>query len=296
MWESHLYNGEQPTSKKILSGIVNGLAGALDQSYLQGVTNLQQFIADPIRNLDSFVAKTLKGFIPLSSAQAGAASAVDSTIRNPQNIVERLQMGISFLSQDLLPRVNVFGEPIERVGSALNRAFTVPAVQPITRDPIRDEFAKIEFYPSVAKGPQVLADEVRNTTAEEQLWISMIRGRQLKAEWGAAIESPEYFGETDKNKQTILKRIQTRISSSLSGRDALARMPADIETEEDILKWHSVLTQESVKIIRPWFTDPKRFLPLQVMMDTDPEAAMKFLADLSEQVVLNTNERTGFVF
>ncbi len=71
-------------------------------------------------------------------------------------------------------------------------------------------------------------------------------------------------------------------------------MPDSVETPEDIDLWHLLYAEESTKLLRPWFTDPKRANGLREIMRDNFNQALSMLRDLSHEAADKANARGGF--
>lgn len=295
MWESFIYEDEAPTAVKIANGVAEGITGLANQSYLQGVTGLQEYLQDPERNLERFMGQFLSGFVPLSALQKGAALAEEPVIKVPRGISERLQYGTPFTNDNLLPRVDIFGEPLERVGNTVTRAFVVPQVSPVKGDRVRAELNRLELFPAVPGAPTVQPDG-RELSREEILWISQLKGRSIRPQWEELLRDPVYKEASDDDKRTALTRTSSRVSTAITNaaKPGLALFPASVSTDDDKLRWTQMFHEESVKLMRPWFTEKKRIEGLKEIMLENPTLALQMLGELSQKAAENTNKRGGF--
>lgn len=108
--------GIKPSSDVVLE-IMQGLGQkAVEMPYLMGVRDLLNAIQDEKR-VSSFAANLLGGLIP--SPVGAVARATDPYLRQPDTLVERLKTKIPGLSEEVSPRLNLFGEPIERTPSGV---------------------------------------------------------------------------------------------------------------------------------------------------------------------------------
>lgn len=294
MYEGWIYNDEMPTPDRIATAVAETTGAVIDQSFLRGITGLQDYLADPTRQLDSFVSQFAQGFVPLSAATSGAARAIDQTIRDAKTIYERLQTGIPYVSKILLPRVDIFGEPLERIGTPGTRGFVVPEVSPVKSDPVYKRLQELNMTPGVPGGPTKLQADGRETTREEQLWISQLKGRQIRIEWEKIIQ--EDRDDNDKDRERRMLATSRAVSSQISAASqrALARMPDSVETDEDALEWHALYQEESTRLMRPWFTDPKRMEGLRNIMIDNFSQALNMLRDLSQEAADRATERGNF--
>lgn len=144
VWD-HMGEDEADKIPKILS---TAFANAItNQTFLQGVTNLVNAISDPERFGPKFVQNFVGSTVPAVVSQT--AQMMDPYQREVYSVLDAVQSRIPGLREDLMPKRDVFGEPVaakERLGE----------ISPITastmsQDKVRLEAARLGV--GVAKAP-----------------------------------------------------------------------------------------------------------------------------------------------
>jgi hypothetical protein len=102
-----------------VTGIASNTAGIiaqsiLDKSYLNGLADFFDAIADPARYAERFATRTITGFVPYSAALRQTAQSVDRTVRSPEGFEENLRAGIPGLTDTVPPRLDAFGNEAQR--------------------------------------------------------------------------------------------------------------------------------------------------------------------------------------
>ena len=143
IWD-HLTEEESDKLPKMLS--VAFANAVTNQTFLLGITNVVQVLADPVRYGPNFVHSLAGSLVPNIVAQPTAMA--DPLAREIDSITDAVKSRLPGFRQSLLPKRDIFGEPIagkERLGG----------IAPITEtkvsdDKVRTEAARIGFSASDA--------------------------------------------------------------------------------------------------------------------------------------------------
>jgi hypothetical protein len=134
---------------KVLAGTAQFFS---DQSYLEGVGNFIDLAKGDVESTGRILTGIPTQLVPLSSLQRWAANLIDPIYRKtgagltPEAIIDNLKKGIPFLSKQLQPYKDIYGEPSKRSMPILN------AVSPIGVSKEKSEEAGIyESYMDMAK-------------------------------------------------------------------------------------------------------------------------------------------------
>ena len=93
----------------LVASIMGNLAS---KTWLSGATAFVEGLSDPGRYAGSWLQRTAGAFA-VPAGVAGVARAMDPTLRRRESISEAIQARIPGLSDDLLPRRDVFGDPVD---------------------------------------------------------------------------------------------------------------------------------------------------------------------------------------
>jgi len=113
-----------------------------NKTFMQGFANLIESIHDPERFgpqlLNSLAGSVVPGVV------GGIAKEVDPTIRDVRNPLDAMQARIPVASEGLPAKLTVWGEPIERPGTALTRMFSPVALSAEKGSPIEKSLAEMK--------------------------------------------------------------------------------------------------------------------------------------------------------
>lgn len=149
-------------STMLVASIMNNLA---NKTWLSGVSSLVEGLSDPQRNAGNWLERTLSSFA-VPAIVGGAARQIDPVARRRDSVSEAIQARIPGLSDNLLPRRDVFGEPvpIDSVGPDFLSPFSQSKAR---NDPVVAEMMRIGKSVS-APGKQFTEDGERLDYAPEQ--------------------------------------------------------------------------------------------------------------------------------
>jgi len=138
--------GSDPEESAITAAALT-VGSFLDMSFLRGFSDMVNAATDPVRYAEAWLASIAGGFNPLSGLQRNVAQAIDTIMRDPDDIWERIETGIPGLSQQVLTRQDVFGKDVERKGGSGLMAFLPAALPPDTPDPLTEQLVNIGVTP-----------------------------------------------------------------------------------------------------------------------------------------------------
>ncbi len=202
----------------LVASIMSNLA---NKTWLSGVSSLVEGLSDPQRYADSWLQRTVGSFA-VPAGVAGAARAVDPVARKREDVFDALRARIPGLSDDLLPRRDVFGEPVAL--DNLGPDFLSPFSQSFARnDPVAAEMMRIGKSVS-APGKQFTQDGERlDYTPEQYDRYHEVAGRLTYNRLLALIGSEGYSQMSDAGKR---KAAEKAIASARKSARALLDDPS----------------------------------------------------------------------
>ncbi len=202
----------------LVASIMSNLA---NKTWLSGVSSLVEGLSDPQRYADSWLQRTVGAFA-VPAGVAGAARAVDPVARKREDVFDALRARIPGLSDDLLPRRDVFGEPVAL--DNLGPDFLSPFSQTMARnDPVAAEMMRIGKSVS-APGKQFTQDGERlDYTPEQYDRYHEVAGRLTYNRLLALIGSEGYSQMSDAGKR---KAAEKAIASARKSARALLDDPS----------------------------------------------------------------------
>jgi hypothetical protein len=198
-------------SDKIPKMLSVAFANAItNQTFLQGITNVVKAMEEPDRFGPKFVHGLAGSIVPAVSNFA--AQIKDPVAREVNSSLDAVRARIPGLREELLPKRDVFGEPIQvrdKVGGIMPIT-----VSPISDDPVRKEAARL----NIGVGPEPKKIHVgRGTgkigdvklTPEQRDVFETVSGKIVHEQLTTLMESPVYAGWTDEQKQAAFKKAFT---------------------------------------------------------------------------------------
>lgn len=205
---------QEDKATMLVASIMGNLAS---KTWLSGMSSFVEGLADPGRYAGSWLERTAGAVVP--AGVAGVARAIDPVSRNRDSVGEAIQSRIPGMSDDLLPRRDIFGEPIrnDSLGPDLISPFWQSQAK---NDPVVAEMLRIGKSVS-APGKQYTEDGERiDYTPEEYDRYHEIAGRMTYNELLGLIGSPEYSKMPDAAKRKAAQR--TIAKARKAAREVLA--------------------------------------------------------------------------
>lgn len=205
VWD-HMTDEEKDKTPKMLAVAFSN--AVTNQTFLQGITNFINAISDPTRFGPKFMQQFAASTVPNIIAQPTAMS--DPVVREVNSILEAVQARIPGMRQDLLPKRDWLGEPIqakERVGVVLP-----VREQPVSDDKVRQEAARLDISMAnapkkthIGKGTGKLGDV--ELTPEERDKFEQVGGKMAHKILANIVNSPGYDDTPDLIKRNIFARV-----------------------------------------------------------------------------------------
>jgi len=206
--------------RESVGSIVAGIGkNFISQTYMSGVSDLMNAIDDPERyGVNIFERSGVGLAVPFSAASRTIAQTIDPTIRQSKGIAEELQASVPGLSQNLMPRLNVFGAETRRESPAY-----LPVEARLARnDPVDNELARLNVNIGFA------GNSIRNValSRDEQQAYQRLRGTKLKEMLDRVVASPIYQNLDDTSKAAVLERAGQRVANA-AGLEYLKQLGPD---------------------------------------------------------------------
>lgn len=137
---------EAQATNDALAAVVAGVANnTMSKTFLQGVADFSEAMADPKRYMTQFLTSTGTALIPYSAFRRQAAQIQDPVIREAWTLSDKLaaSSGIPGWSEKAPPRRDVFGEPMYRKGGSLMGVMSPFPESTTKADPVMDEVLSV---------------------------------------------------------------------------------------------------------------------------------------------------------
>jgi hypothetical protein len=177
----------------------------VSKTWLKGASDLVEMIQDPDRYGERFIQNYAGTLIPTGVAQLGRTQ--DPVLRRTDDILDKLKSRIPGYSKELLPRRNVWGEPI-----ILQGGLGLDLISPIytsldKKDKTSDEIVRLGINitsPGRKVGPIKLTPELHDE-------LVTLTGRNLKRTLDGVISKPGYEDIPDGIKTEIINNVNSAI-------------------------------------------------------------------------------------
>lgn len=174
------------------------------KTWLKGFSDFVQASTDPGRYLEKFVHGYAGTLIPTGVAQLNQLN--DPVLRRADTLIEKIKSRIPGYSKDLLPKRNIWGDPIILEGGLGPDLISPVYVSTEKRDRTTDEVIRLEL--SISPPRKKIGSVELDPRLHDEL--SVIQGKNLKRALDNIILSPNYSKMTDGVKQKVLETaIQT---------------------------------------------------------------------------------------
>ena len=175
-----------------------------DQSFVRGLSELNNVLSDPEHFWARFTGQLAAGFIPYSGAVRSVTQATDPVLRKPETPQEYVQTGLPPFVQRGLglepvpPRLRATGEPIEmeQAGGAWGRALLPTDVSTVQSSPVQQELDKhgvrLTFPEGQVKVKVGGGKKSEPLSREDETTVAMAKGQATMAALDALITQPSY--------------------------------------------------------------------------------------------------------
>jgi len=188
----------------------------LGQTYLQGVSGMLNAFQDPKRYGGSFSNRLAGSMIP--SISGAGARALDPVVRQKNTMGEAIQSRIPGMSQNLLPRQDVFGEDMQYsdvgLGTGLNPFFNPVNPREAKDSPLNTELDRLfQNYSGLALGDPSKTASISGTgikidmTPEEYRGMLQQTGGVIKGALEKVVAAPAYETMSDYDRSKAINNI-----------------------------------------------------------------------------------------
>jgi hypothetical protein len=196
----------------LVASIMGNLAS---KTWLSGASAFTEALSDPGRYADNWLQRTAGAFA-VPAGVAGVARAIDPVSRRRESVGEAIQARVPGMTDELLPRRDIFGEAI--VNDSLGPDFLSPFWQSQAKnDPVVAEMLRIDKSVS-APGKQYTDEGERIDYAPEEYdRYHEIAGRLTYNSLLGLIGSGEYQALDDTGKRKAAKKAITKARETARG-------------------------------------------------------------------------------
>lgn len=160
----------------------------LDESFMRGPAELIQALEDPGRYGEAYLKNFLSSFVPYSVAMSQIDRATDPYARQARTVLDAIKQKVPGLSEQLLPRRDIWGEEIPNMEALGHAGVTAIYERRMSADPVNLAMLNLGIYPAQ------LARKIRNVELTDDQYdeFSRIAGRMSKQRLDAIVRSADY--------------------------------------------------------------------------------------------------------
>lgn len=191
--------------EKVSEIIKETLSMIKDQSFLTGIKDVLDVLDDPDRNFNKFATNFTASNVP--SGIGYLARLQDPIIREPSSIPESLRSRIPYLSKSVPPKLDVWGRPITREGTLMQKAFLPSGVMTSKPDFTEEELLSLDIFPEKINKKYKGLD----LTVTERNYVTEIEGSLSKQYLDRLVQTPLYQNASVLNQQKMIDSVLTEI-------------------------------------------------------------------------------------
>jgi len=227
-YEIQQAGGSDHADKEHLPALVFGAItkNILNRASLSGASDLIQAVSDPERYGKNYIKGMIGTVVPAISAQT--AQTIDPVVREARTVLDGLKARIPGLSQGLLPRRDIWGEPVVRDGGAGPDIMSPIMEKRIKDDPVNKALLSANYFPAK------LDRKIRGVELTDQQYddYQRLAGRMAKMRLNAMVN---IIGNPNVPAAARQEVIQTTIKSAREAAQSLIIMQS-VKTDNDIMK------------------------------------------------------------
>lgn len=194
--------------KLVLASVAKNLTS---KTWLSGPSELIKAVHDPDRYGQRYIQRFAGTVVPTGLAQI--AQTQDPYLREARNILDTIKSRVPGLSQTLLPRRDVWGEPIELEGGLGPDLLSPIYESRLNNDPVNQTLLRLGVYPS--RAPR----KIRGVELTEEQYddFARIAGRTTKMRLDAIVNLPGFESMPEfAQRELVTRTIDTAREASRS--------------------------------------------------------------------------------
>ncbi|MFP5328862.1 MAG: thermonuclease family protein [Alphaproteobacteria bacterium] len=175
-----------------------------NKTWLSGLSDAFDVLSDPERYGKNYVQR-LAGSVAVPSLVNQASQSTDEYLRDARTILDGIKARVPVLSESVSPRLNVWGEPIER-GNSVGPDLVSPFyAKQASRDPMKREMARIRAPLSMPQRAIFVDGKRVKLTQEQFARYVQLSGQPAKQYFSEFIKSPVWKHMTDDERREEVK-------------------------------------------------------------------------------------------
>ena len=177
----------------------------MDESWMRGPASMLEAINDPKGKGARWASDEAASFLPFSVGMSQIARAIDPYARQARTTIDTIKSRVPFLSQSLLPRVDVWGQQVPNKDVVGPDGLSAIYASRVNNDPTVQRVAQLGAWPSMPER------QIRGTKLTDQQYqdYAVTAGQMTKARLDALVNTPGFQTLPDGvQAQTIRQTIE----------------------------------------------------------------------------------------
>ena len=217
--------------------LVGSLAkNMMNESFMRGPADLVQAVEDPDRYGARYVRDQLGTLLPFSTAMAQMARATDPYAREARTTMDSLKARIPWLSQTLLPRNDIWGQPMANKDDLGMAGLTAISESRVNNDPVNLALLRLGIFPASPERKIVGV----NLTDEQYDTFTRMAGRMAKMRLDALVGTAGFSALPDGVQSKV---ILGTIESSRQAARELTKMQNPQIIQQAMMNKRLVMTE-----------------------------------------------------
>src|SRR3990167_4950729 len=180
-----------------------------DNTFLRGIADTMNAISDPQKYSEIFIRNQVTSLIPAGVGYI--ARLYDPIIREPNSIPDAIRAKLPGFSKGVPPDLDVWGRPITREGTLMERALLPSGTTTLKPDLTESELLSLEKFPEkIVKGYRSL-----NLTVKERNEITKVEGGIAKERLDQAVQTQEYQRMEPEEQRQLLNKIILQVRTDV---------------------------------------------------------------------------------
>jgi hypothetical protein len=239
-------NNKEPTSQQVAQVALETVKFMREQPFLTGIKDLFNAMDDPERYGQQFVQNMVTSSA-IPSGVSWAARLQDPTYRETSTIPQAIMARLPGLSKQLQPKLDLWGRPISKEGTLLERALNPAGGVTYKPDLVEEELLLLEKF------PDKIAKKYRGIplSIDERNIITKIEGGVTKMILDKLVQSPEYKRLDPIKREEIVDKlfrdIRTNVRKPFLEKKIIREMQGFTDREEKISYIQKLIKNKIIK-------------------------------------------------
>lgn len=235
---------KEPSASQVASVMAETAKFMGQQPFLMGINDVLNVLEDPERNVTKFT-QNMATSVTVPTGVAYMESLLDPTIRDPENIPQAIKAKIPWLSKKVEPKLDLWGRPITKEGTLMERAINPSGVVTSKPDLVEEELLSLEKFPSkIAKKYRGI-----DLSIDERNIVTRVEGSLTKRKLDELVQLPEYKSlntfEKEKEVSRVINTIRTTTREAFFNKKILNELK-EITNREDKIKYIENLIEKGI--------------------------------------------------